>query len=69
VKEKLDNAKSQSMQELTELINRIENELKAKKQSLAPEIKRLRVLRNEHSEIEVEWNERKRKYEGVQNDI
>jgi intraflagellar transport protein 81 len=65
LKEKLDNAKSQSMQELTGLIQRIDSEVKEKKQRLAPEIKRLRTLRNKYTEIEVDYNERKRNYDAV----
>ena len=38
-----------------------------KKQRLAPEIKRLRTLRNKYGEIEVEYNERKRNYDAVAN--
>ena len=40
--------------------------MKEKKQKLAPEIKRLRTLRNRFSEIETDYNERKRNYETVQ---
>lgn len=69
MKEKLDNAKSQSMQELTALIQKIDIEVKEKKQKLAPEIKRLRTLRNRFSEIETDYNERKRNYETVQMNI
>ena len=32
---------------------------------MAPEIKRLRTLRNKYGEIEVEYNERKRNYDAV----
>lgn len=69
LKEKLDNAKSQSMQDLTALIQRIDSEVKEKKQRLAPEIKRLRTLRNKYGEIEVEYNERKRNYDAVANQL
>ena len=69
LKEKLDNVKSQSLQDLTALIQRIDVEVKENKQKLAPEIKRLRTLRNKFSEIEVEYNERKRNYEVVQSNL
>lgn len=55
------------MQDLTALIQRIDSEVKEKKQRLAPEIKRLRTLRNKYGEIEVEYNERKRNYDAVAN--
>jgi intraflagellar transport protein 81 len=51
------------------LIQRIDVEVKEKKQKLAPEIKRLRTLRNKFSEIEVEYNERKRNYDSVQSNL
>ena len=69
LKEKLDNVKSSSLQELTALIQRIDVDVKEKKQKLAPEIKRLRTLRNKFSEIEVEYNERKRNYDAVQSNL
>lgn len=68
-KEKFDNAKQQSMQDLTALIQRIDAEVKEKKQKLAPEIKRLRTLRNKFSDIEVEYNEKKRQYDQVQSNL
>lgn len=43
----------------------IDAECKDKKNRLAPEIKKLRTLRNKFSEIEVEYNEKKRAYEQV----
>jgi len=61
--------KSQSLQDLTALIQRIDVEVKEKKQKLAPEIKRLRTLRNKFSEIEVEYNDRKRNYDSVQSNL
>lgn len=66
LKEKLDNAKSQSMQDLTALIAQIDNEVKDKKTRLAPEIKKLRTLRNKFTEIESEYNEKKRAYDAAQ---
>jgi intraflagellar transport protein 81 len=65
LKEKLDNAKSQSMQDLTALIAQIDNEVKDKKTRLAPEIKKLRTLRNKFTEIESEYNEKKRNYDAA----
>ena len=36
---------------------------------MAPEIKRLRTLRNKFTEIEQDYNEKKRNYDGVSNNI
>jgi len=69
LKEKIDNAKSQSMEVLTGLIQKIDAEVKEKKQKLAPEIKRLRTLRNKFSDIEVDYNEKKRQYDSVQGSL
>ena len=57
------------MQELTALVSKIDSEVKEKKQRLAPEIKKLRTLRNKFGEIEQEYNEQKRNYDAVQGQI
>lgn len=63
--EQLDNAKSQSLQDLTALVKQIESEVKDKKQKLAPEIKKLRNLRQQFQDIEKEYNEKKKVYDQV----
>jgi uncharacterized protein YhaN len=45
LKEQMDNTKQQSLQELTALVQQIENEVREKKTKLAPGIKKLRGLR------------------------
>ena len=55
LKEQMDNNKSQSLQELTVLIQQIEQEVKEKKTKLAPGIKKLRTIRQKMSEIEDEY--------------
>jgi intraflagellar transport protein 81 len=65
LKEQLDNAKSRSLQELTALVQQIDIECKEKKNRLAPEIKKLRTLRTKFTDIEAEYNEKKRAYEQV----
>lgn len=52
LKEQLDNNKSQSLQELTALVQQIESDVKEKKTKLAPGIKKLRTLRQRMSEVE-----------------
>lgn len=69
LKEKLDNAKSQSLQDLTALIQQIDEEVNNKKSMLAPEIKKLRTLRNRFTEIESEYTERKRAYDAAQSSV
>jgi intraflagellar transport protein 81 len=65
LKEQLDNAKSRSLQELTALVQQIDAECKDKKNRLAPEIKKLRTLRTKFTEIEQDYNDKKRAYEHV----
>ena len=57
------------MQDLTALIAQIDNEVKEKKTRLAPEIKKLRTLRNKFTEIESEYNEKKRAYDSAQSQV
>ena len=57
------------MQDLTALIAQIDNEVKDKKTRLAPEIKKLRTLRNKFTEIESEYNEKKRNYDAAQSQV
>ena len=43
--ENLNNQKDKTLQEITQIVTQIENEVKDKKTKLAPEIKKLRGLR------------------------
>ena len=63
LKERLDNAKSKSLEELNQLIIQIESEVKDKKNRLAPEIKKLRTLRTRYSEVEKLHTEKKKIYD------
>lgn len=63
VKEQLDNAKSQSLQELTQLVAQIEEQVKDQKTKLAPDIKKMRNIRQRMGEMEVDYNEKKKKYD------
>ena len=67
LKEQLDNNKSQSLQELTALVQQIESDVKEKKTKLAPGIKKLRTLRQRMSEVESVYVEQKRGYDDVVN--
>lgn len=63
MKEQLDNAKSQSLVELTQLVAQIEEQVKDQKTKLAPDIKKMRSIRQRMSEMETEYNEKKKKYD------
>lgn len=65
LKEQMDNNKSQSLQELTGLIQQIEQEVKEKKTKLAPGIKKLRTIRQRMSEIEDEYQGKKKDYDTI----
>ena len=67
LKEQLDNNKSQSLQELTALVQQIEQEVKEKKTKLAPGIKKLRTLRARMTEIEEEYTVKKKDYDAIVN--
>jgi intraflagellar transport protein 81 len=64
-KEVLDNKKDQTLQEITTIVSQIENEVKDKKQKLAPEIKKLRGLRQKFSDLEAIYNEKKKHYDNI----
>lgn len=55
LKEQMDNSKSQSLQEMTALVNQIEEQVKEQKTKLAPDIKKMRTLRQKMTEIEVDY--------------
>lgn len=61
----LDNAKDQTLQEITETVRQIEVEVKDRKHKLAPEIQHLRQLRTEMQHIEQDYLEKKKNYDNV----
>lgn len=61
----LNNKKEQTLQEITTVVQQIENEVKDKKQKLAPEIKKLRGFRQKFSDLEAIYNEKRKQYEAV----
>ena len=50
---------------MTQIVQQIEAEVKEKKTKLAPEIKKLRTLRQRFQEIETEYLEKKKNYDAV----
>jgi intraflagellar transport protein 81 len=64
-KEFLDNRKDQTLQEITHIVEQIETEVKNKKQKLAPEIKKLRALRQKVTDLESIYNEKKKQYDNI----
>merc|ERR1711935_135236 len=64
-KEIFDTQKDLSLQEITETVLQIEAEVKERKQSLAPEIQKLRQLRQQMQEIEHVWTEKKKSYDNI----
>lgn len=61
----MDNAKDQTLQEITEVVRQIEHEVKDRKQQLAPEIQRLRQMRQDMQELERDHTQQKREYDNV----
>lgn len=64
-KEALDNKKDQTLQEITKIVSDIEEQVREKKAQLAPEIKKLRALRQKHQDLEVIYNDKKRGYDNI----
>ena len=62
-KEILDNQKDQTLQEITETVRQIEQEVKERKTLLAPEIKKLRELRETMQKVEEVHSKEKKKYD------
>jgi intraflagellar transport protein 81 len=56
----LNNKKEETLQEITQVVVQIENEVKDKKQKLAPEIKKLRGFRQKYTDLEAIYNEKKK---------
>ena len=65
MKEILDNQKDQTLQEITETVRQIEEEVKNRKQQLAPEIKKLRELREQIKGIDATYLEKKKQYDNI----
>jgi len=65
----MDNNKSQSLQEMTVLVQQIEQEVKEKKTKLAPGIKKLRTLRQKMTDVEEEYLAKKQDYDKVVNSM
>ena len=61
----LNNKKEETLQEITQVVVQIENEVKDKKQKLAPEIKKLRGYRQKFTDLEAIYNEKKKQYDAV----
>ncbi len=64
-KEALDQKKDTTLQEVTRIVSDIESQVKDKKQKLAPEIKKLRGLRQKFQDLEAVYNEKKKVYENT----
>ena len=63
--QQLDEAKSENLEEISALVERIEAEIKAKKNVLAPSIKELRQVRGQYENMENEYNNLKGTHEKI----
>ena len=61
----LDNEKDQTLQEITETARLTQAEVTNRKKSLAPSIKELRELTEETTQLDQEYNEKKKEYDSV----
>lgn len=64
-RQKIDEMKHGSLQELTKVVQSIEAQLKEKKTKLAPQIKQLRAYRKKYEEREEGYNKAKKSYENT----
>lgn len=64
-KEMLDNEKGATLQEITQMVNQIQAEVRDRKKLLAPEIQNLKVLRQQLQDIENTYQDQKRQYDSV----
>ena len=65
VNQDLNSRKEETLQEITTVVVQIENEVKDKKQKLAPGIKKLRGYRQKYTDLEAIYNEKKKQYDAV----
>ena len=64
-RQEIDKLKEGSLQELTKVVQNIEEQLKAKKSKLAPQIKQLRTYRKKYEEREGDYLKHKKGYENT----
>jgi len=60
-----DEAKGQTLEEISQVVDEINEQIKARKNRLAPQIKELRALRAKYQELEAEYLEKKAVYENT----
>mmetsp|Transcript_15301 Transcript_15301/g.43738 ORF Transcript_15301/g.43738 Transcript_15301/m.43738 type:complete len:638 (-) Transcript_15301:436-2349(-) len=65
-KAQVDKSKEVQLDELSRIVTEITNQLKDKKNQLAPQIKNLREVRAQFQELEAKYNEKKGAYNSVQ---
>merc|ERR1719324_906760 len=64
-KEMLDNAKDETLQEITEMVEQIGKEITDRKTVLAPQIIKFRNMRSQAQELQAQYGEKKKKYDNV----
>jgi len=64
-KEDVDSSKGKTLDEISKIVENINQTLKSKKTKLAPLIKELKNVRQKHSEVEADYLRRKRVYEAL----
>ena len=61
----VDANKEQTLEQISGIVQEINNQLKDRKTHLAPQIKRLREVRKEYQEVETEYNRKRQMYDKV----
>ncbi|EOD17957.1 hypothetical protein EMIHUDRAFT_195949 [Emiliania huxleyi CCMP1516] len=65
LKAEVDSAKGKTLEEISQVVEEINRQIKDNKTRLAPQIKSLRTLRAQHGEIEAEYLEKKGVYDNI----
>mmetsp|Transcript_77555 Transcript_77555/g.251072 ORF Transcript_77555/g.251072 Transcript_77555/m.251072 type:complete len:668 (-) Transcript_77555:59-2062(-) len=68
-KSQVDKAKGKTLDEISGIVQRINSQLKEKKNKLAPQIKALRSVRQHFQQVEVKYLEKKSAYDGAKSQM
>jgi intraflagellar transport protein 81 len=68
-KSQVDKAKGKTLDEISAIVQKINSQLKEKKNKLAPQIKALRAVRQTFQQVEAKWLEKKASYEQAKGEV
>merc|ERR1719499_2120328 len=68
-KSQVDKAKGKTLDEISSIVQKINTQLKEKKNKLAPQIKALRTVRQNFQQVEVKYTEKRGEYERAKSSV